>query len=315
MKYRYFVVKPGTCGEHVFAATIAQSRPQRRPLRRRARAGRRQVADDVLSEAARRARYGVLGWPVGHSRSPAMMRAAGLERYQRLPVAPEAFDDTVRALHGAGLSRRERDDPAQGGRARARDERQRCGARDRRGEHADASARAARSPPRTPTRPGLSARSAAARCARRSCSAPAAARARWSGRWRAPGADVSIWNRTPERARRASARASSREPVAADVLVNCTSVGPRPFVQPIQGSAARRRWAGEYTTVVDLVYRAGGTVLIREAAQAGRRHRRRPRDPGSPGRAELHPLDRSGGAAGLDARGRARRGPAGLDAP
>ncbi len=32
-----------------------------------------------------------------------MMRAAGLERYQRLPVAPAAFDDTVRALHGAGF--------------------------------------------------------------------------------------------------------------------------------------------------------------------------------------------------------------------
>ena len=60
----------------------------------------------MLSEAAARRtrpRYGVLGWPVGHSRSPAMMRAAGLQRYQRLPVAPEAFDDTVRALHGAGF--------------------------------------------------------------------------------------------------------------------------------------------------------------------------------------------------------------------
>ena len=48
-------------------------------------------------------RYGVLGWPVGHSRSPAMMQAAGLTRYQRLPVAPEAFEDTVRALPGAGF--------------------------------------------------------------------------------------------------------------------------------------------------------------------------------------------------------------------
>ena len=45
----------------------------------------------------------MLGWPVGHSRSPAMMRAAGLERYQRLPVAPAVFADTVRALHGAGF--------------------------------------------------------------------------------------------------------------------------------------------------------------------------------------------------------------------
>jgi len=49
-----------------------------------------------------RDRFGVLGWPVGHSRSPAMMQAAGLERYQRLPVAPAAFDDTVRALGATG---------------------------------------------------------------------------------------------------------------------------------------------------------------------------------------------------------------------
>ena len=40
-------------------------------------------------------RLGVLGWPVAHSRSPAMhnaaLRAVGLSdwRYQRLPVAPE----------------------------------------------------------------------------------------------------------------------------------------------------------------------------------------------------------------------------------
>ena len=88
-----------------------------------------------------RARSGVLGWPVAHSRSPAMHNAAlhelglGDWRYQRLPVPPERFEETVRALHGAGLPRGERDDPAQGGGARARDERDR--------------ARRARSAPRT----------------------------------------------------------------------------------------------------------------------------------------------------------------------
>ncbi|HTN25398.1 MAG TPA: HAMP domain-containing protein, partial [Solirubrobacteraceae bacterium] len=51
-------------------------------------------------------RYGVLGWPVGHSRSPAMMQAAGLARYQRLPVAPEVFAETVRALGAAGFAPR-----------------------------------------------------------------------------------------------------------------------------------------------------------------------------------------------------------------
>jgi shikimate dehydrogenase len=50
---------------------------------------------------------GVLGFPVGHSRSPAMMNAAfrqlGLDwRYVRLPVPPERFEEAVRALPGSG---------------------------------------------------------------------------------------------------------------------------------------------------------------------------------------------------------------------
>ena len=55
-------------------------------------------------------RLGVLGWPVGHSRSPAIhnaaLAAAGLApawRYQLLPVPPELFEETVRALPAAGF--------------------------------------------------------------------------------------------------------------------------------------------------------------------------------------------------------------------
>ena len=57
-------------------------------------------------------RLGVLGWPVAHSRSPAMHNAAfaalGLApdwRYQHLPVPPELLAETVRALPGAGFVR------------------------------------------------------------------------------------------------------------------------------------------------------------------------------------------------------------------
>jgi shikimate dehydrogenase len=51
---------------------------------------------------------GVLGFPVAHSRSPAMMNAAfaelGLDwRYVKLPVPPERFDETARALPGSGF--------------------------------------------------------------------------------------------------------------------------------------------------------------------------------------------------------------------
>jgi shikimate dehydrogenase len=51
---------------------------------------------------------GVVGWPVAHSRSPAMHNAAfaalGLEDwlYTRLPLAPELFEATVRALPASG---------------------------------------------------------------------------------------------------------------------------------------------------------------------------------------------------------------------
>lgn len=50
---------------------------------------------------------GVLGHPVGHSRSPAIHNAAyaelGLDwRYVKLPVPPELFEETVRGLPGSG---------------------------------------------------------------------------------------------------------------------------------------------------------------------------------------------------------------------
>jgi shikimate dehydrogenase len=54
-------------------------------------------------------RLGVLGWPVAHSRSPAMHNAAlaalGMHgwRYQRLPVPPALFAETVRSLPSAGF--------------------------------------------------------------------------------------------------------------------------------------------------------------------------------------------------------------------
>jgi len=54
-------------------------------------------------------RLGVIGWPVAHSRSPAMHNAALAElgmqgwRYQRLPVPPALFEQTTRALGTAGF--------------------------------------------------------------------------------------------------------------------------------------------------------------------------------------------------------------------
>jgi shikimate dehydrogenase len=55
-------------------------------------------------------RFGVLGWPVAHSRSPAMHQAAyaalGLDgwRYQRLPIPPELLAETARCRRRASAA-------------------------------------------------------------------------------------------------------------------------------------------------------------------------------------------------------------------
>ena len=51
----------------------------------------------------------MLGYPVGHSRSPLMMSAAfrelGLDwQYVKLPVPPALFEETVRALPASGYA-------------------------------------------------------------------------------------------------------------------------------------------------------------------------------------------------------------------
>ena len=64
---------------------------------------------ETTAEAGR-TRLGVLGWPVRHSRSPAIqnaaLAAAGLRdwRYQLLPVPPELFGELVPALPAAGFA-------------------------------------------------------------------------------------------------------------------------------------------------------------------------------------------------------------------
>ena len=221
----------------------------------------------MLSEDA--PRYGVLGWPVGHSRSPAMMQAAGL-RYQHLPVAPEAFDDTVRALHGAGFRGANVTIPhkqaALALAATCSPAAREIGAANTLSFAADGSIAAENT-----DAPGLIA-ALGDRPVRSAFVMGAGGSARavvWA--LRRAGADVSIWNRTPARAAGLDARRVS-EAVAADVLVNCTSVGlDRSSTRgtPFKDLPLNADGLTKYTTVVDLVYRAGGTALTHEAAKRG----------------------------------------------
>jgi shikimate dehydrogenase len=221
----------------------------------------------VLTDDPAARRYGVLGWPVGHSRSPAMMRAAGLERYQRLPVAPAVFADTVRALHGAGFHGANVTIPhkqaALALATSASDAAREIGAANTltfgaggeiAAENTDA--------------PGLIAalgerplRSALVLGAGGSARAVVWALTR-------AGADVSIWNRTPQRAQGLGARVVRRA-IGADVLINCTSVGLDRSSSAFKDLPLDADGLLEYATVVDLVYGVAATTLIAEAERRG----------------------------------------------
>ena len=91
---------------------------------------------------------GVCGWPVAHSRSPAMhergaARPSGLDdwRYLQLPLPPELFAETVRALPAAGFRGVNVTIPHKEAALALADDGERRRARDRRRQHAHVRAR------------------------------------------------------------------------------------------------------------------------------------------------------------------------------
>jgi shikimate dehydrogenase len=220
-----------------------------------------------------RALAGVLGFPVAHSRSPAMMNAAfaelGLDwRYVRLPVPPERFAETARALPGSGFrganvtiphklaahALADELTPAaaaigaantlsfEGGRVLA-DNTDAGGLLDALGED-----------PRGRRALVLGAGGAGRAAA-------------WA--LREAGAHVAVWNRTPERARELAEELevahAERPGRPADLLVNATSLG-------LHGEDAAAELSLEPAAlVVDLVYGEEPTSLCRWAEAAGAR--------------------------------------------
>jgi shikimate dehydrogenase len=223
-------------------------------------------------------RLGVLGWPVAHSRSPqihnAALRAVGLDdwRYQLLPVPPELFDDTVRALAQAGFRGANVTIPHKEAALKLASEatpRARAigaantltfesGAIHADNTDAPALIDALAVSPRGKTALVLG--------------AGGSARAAVWALLDAGASEVRVWNRTPERAntlRRDIGGTPVREAAPADLLINCTSVGlddPRAtFKQlPLRADDLSR-----YECVVDLVYTSSETVLVQAARQRG----------------------------------------------
>jgi shikimate dehydrogenase len=216
------------------------------------------------------ARFGVLGWPVAHSRSPAMMAAAGLA-YERLPVRPERFAETVLALHGAGFAGANVTIPHKEAALALATE-------------ASATARAIGAANTLTLGPGgaIAAENTDApgllaalgdRPAQTALvlGAGGSARAAAFG-LRDAGAQVTVWNRTRVRAERLAADlgvAVADSPAPADVLVNCTSVGLEDPSTTFNDLPLAPDRLNGYATVVDLVYRPGGTLLIEEARRRG----------------------------------------------
>jgi shikimate dehydrogenase len=195
-----------------------------------------------------------------------MMHAAGLRRYQRLPVAPGAFDDTVRALGAAGFRGANVTIPhkeaALALATTASDAARAIGAANTLSFGAGGAIHAENT-----DAPGLLAALGHAPASALVLGAGGSARAVvWA--LASVGAEVAIWNRTPQRAEGLGARVVT-EAVAAEVLVNCTSVGLDCSSSPFKDLPLDADALGTYATVVDLVYRAGGTALIREAGQRG----------------------------------------------
>jgi len=223
---------------------------------------------------------GVTGFPVAHSRSPAMHNAAlaelGLDwLYVPLPLPPELFREAVRAL------------PASGFRGVNVTVPHKIAAHELADEHTAAAAAIGAANTLT-FRDGriaadntdaggfLDALDAAPAGLRALVlGAGGSARAVAYALRESGAAEISIWNRTAERAaalaRELGVRHAER-PAPVDLLVNCTSVGLDLDTSEQEAIEALALGPADVpATVVDLVYGRGPTPLARWAAAAGAR--------------------------------------------
>ena len=224
-------------------------------------------------------RLAVLGYPVGHSRSPAMHSAALAElglgegwSYEAIEVAPDAFEARVRAMPGEGFAGANVTVPHKGAALSLADElsetAREIGAANTlvfaddevRAENTDAEG-FLRSLPGSPADKRALV-----------LGAGGAARAIVWALLR-EGAEVEVWNRTELRSRHLCEELGSEtvgvpDQGAYELIVNTTAVGlggEDPFAElPLAAGAFA---PGQ--TVVDMVYGGEPTALLRAAAAAG----------------------------------------------
>jgi shikimate dehydrogenase len=222
-----------------------------------------------------RTRLGVIGWPVAHSRSPAIQNAAleavGLGsdwRYQLLPIPPQLFAETTSALAQAGFRGVNVTIPhkqaALGLADSATPSARAIGAANVllfehgaiHADNTDAPALIASLPSPVAGRTALV------------LGAGGSARAAVWALLDAGAHEVRVWNRTPERARRLCAELGG-SPVTvaepADLLVHCTPSGLDEEHSTLNQLPLDADDVARYGCVVDLVYTPSKTPLLRAA--------------------------------------------------
>jgi shikimate dehydrogenase len=219
-------------------------------------------------------RLGVLGWPVGHSRSPAIhnaaLRAVGLGewRYQLLPAPPELLAEIVSELPVAGFRGANVTIPHKAAALTLAD-------------RASAAATAIGAANTLVFEAGeVFADNTDAPAVIDALPFPAAGRtalvlgAGGSARavvWallEAGAGEVRIWNRTPERARSLADELGAiavESAAPANLLVHCTSSGLDSSDDMFKGLPLGADEVSGYDCVVDLVYTDTGTALVRAA--------------------------------------------------
>jgi len=222
---------------------------------------------------------GVAGWPVAHSLSPVMHNAAlaavGLSdwRYLALPLPPERFAETVRALPAAGFRGLNATIPHKAAALAVADAATPTAAAigaantltfERGGaivaDNTDAPGLLEALPLEIA---GISALV---------LGAGGAARAAVYALRAAGAEDVMVWNRTRERAERLVAELGGRAvdaPRSATLVLNCTSIGLRDTDAPFKSLPLQADTLGVGSYVADMVYRPGGTPLLAEAKRRG----------------------------------------------
>ena len=230
-----------------------------------------------MESSGERKRLGVLGWPVAHSRSPAIqnagLRAVGLGdwRYQLLPVAPAAFPETVRGLPGSGFRGANVTIPhkeaALGVAERPTSRAQAIGAANTLLFEPDGTIAADNT-----DAPGLIAALPFAPDGRTALvlGAGGSARAAVWALLNGGAHEVRVWNRTPARAAKLAEELGAlavtlAEP--ADLLINCTSSGLDASGSTFKQLPVGVDALGRYECVVDFVYSDVDTELVRAARE------------------------------------------------